>query len=147
MKTLLTIAVAIFSLNANASFIQVSCSNADATVQNHNGHVKTGVFVEKREYTENRINTELVKLEYKDINVEYTENIKIDSKTSGGCVEGQNSGYYSAEETYVEKIEVVKEDGSEFDDGFANLSQDKKTISATLICKRSMNSMIFCPQD
>ena len=141
----LTLAIAfLFSVSANASFYQISCSNADGTTTSANGHVENFLKVTKFTYQGNEAVKEIIDLDKIDtVEVAYSNDQLIERKTTDGCP----ASWISWQETRVVSISITNKDGSLFDKGIVGVSQDLKSINTHLICQEDGNSMVFCPQN
>lgn len=107
------------------------------------GHVPHKVKVMKRLYENGEYTEEVIELE--DVIEDTTDIVELSSKSTSSCQQNENeSGFASWENVSAAKIKIVNRDGSEFEEGMAGLSQDKKSIEAFVVCKNEGNSMIIC---
>jgi len=130
---------------AQASFFQTYCSNAEATVQTAGGHLKSGITLTHRDYTdEGKVDTKVEDTTH-NLTLTSEDGPVIESRNTNSC-EGSNEthGIASWHKTYVEKVTITKRDDTLFDKRILGVSQDQKSVTAALICEEFGNSQVFC---
>lgn len=148
MKKFALIALMVLgSAQAHASWYQVRCQNVDETVQLNSGHSENSLTLKFVREDGQKVALELgpeyvFKLSEKTVisDVNYTK-----------CLPGSDTGVWMRREISTQKVLIARADGAEIaDQGFGyhpDLSEDRKSIKAHLICELEMNNMAFCPQN
>lgn len=147
MKTLFLTTVITLStaLTANASFMHEECRNAEGNIITKSGHISPLVIVhEHLPSTDHQGSINPVELDFHKLNIKYSEEKVISTKTTNGCVPGQRYGFFSSDTTSASKITITNKDGSEFPWEFQNRSQDGLTIEDYVICKSHISSQTLC---
>ena len=144
-KNLIFAAVFLFSLNSNASWYQVFCSNSNGSVKTAMGHNENYTRV-NRAYTNKagEMVSEEVEFHYDEIETDVVSMTEISSNSTSDCDPNRGGGMAEWQNITEQKIVIKRTDGKAFKKGFAGLSQDQMTIEATIRCEENGNSMIFC---
>jgi len=144
MKLIAIIATMVLSVSVQASFLQESCSSADNSVILNMGYVKSELSVKYYGSEGKRL-----ELDRFATNVEYSNVETVKETSYNSCDENPNSGggYASWDSYYVQDIVITNDDGSEFPENIYGLSQDKKSISATILCHKAVNNIVMCKQN
>ena len=142
MKTLILLATLIIGSNAEASFYQTTCSNADQTVKYATGHVDNGVELTETQMMPGQYGK--VEFDLSEVKIERSESNIIVQETRGGCPSG--AGYWAKTTTYTEVLKISKKDGTQFRQRIHHLSDDNMTVEVRMICESHISSRVACPQ-
>ena len=144
----------VICMTANASSIRKYCNNAKGTVGSfleHDG-VHEGVFVTEFQYVSDGDIKIRVELSHRDVNVTFSDEVELKNYHRSTCSGLDNSGDPGFERGFVEsknisakRITISKRDGSSFSNSTDGLSPDGKSVSAMVICERSISSEVSCP--
>lgn len=146
MKLIIMITTMVLSVSVQASFLQESCSSADSSVIKNMGHVKSELSVK---YYGHGTEGKRLELDRFATSVEYSNEVTIKEESYNSCDVDPNSGggYASWDSYYVQDIVITNDDGSEFPENLYGLSQDKKSITATILCHKAINNVVMCPKN
>lgn len=144
MKVILFLVGIGFSTLAQASYYQISCSNADATVQLYTGHSKDAVIFTERAYTGSQPLDTQLKLELNEVKVEELTKKELSTFESNNCENGQDFGVWERTTHTYKEVKFQKADGSHFLASIVNVDEDLTSVTAHLICKESFNSLAPC---
>ena len=143
MKTIITMIALIFSAaSANASFFQTECSDAYQNVKYNFGQMNNKVILKSSDFEGEPVETSYWLTE---VDVETKDKNTLRSSESRQCSESGGGVLYRSS-TQVLDVVITKADGSEFPEKTKGLSEDNKSISATVLCEHSANYMASCSQ-
>lgn len=147
MKILsLIMLIAGFSLNAQASFFQEYCNNAEGTLQISAGHNDNFTRATKRQWNGAEYKDTIVELSYPDFEITSSEEQGIAQEQFNSCQPGDEYGWAGGSDTTVKKVRIVKADGSTFDEDFLNRTKDGMALETYLICEMQWNNTIICEE-
>lgn len=129
----------ILSLSASASFYVVNCSNADSSFSSLEGHTGQGTVYRIFDHTRNI--TKTIKISNFDQRVISKSVVKDSSKKV--CSES-GGGYVSWEKLEVITKVITLKDGKLFNSSLSGVSQDRTSLTVTLLCETKGNSRASC---
>ncbi len=144
MKLLTIVLFSFASLQAQASFYQVYCSNAEGTVQTTNGHIQNTLTVTKRVWgDQGSVDTQIDLSNDENVEYNFSETNSLVNENKGGCEENPEANFVSWTRVETQKIVISRTDGKAFDADILGLTENN-TIEAYLICQEEGNSQVIC---
>ena len=145
-KLIFTVSMLVLSLTANASYFQEQCSDAARTVSVSMGHSKNQVVLTERVDGEEGSGVKAVVFVNNEVIVNNVESRELERKSKKFCDKEQSGGGYGTMRRLdYQKAVIQKRDGSSFSKDIIGVSEDGKSVSASLLCEFNSNSRIACP--
>lgn len=138
--------LATVSTEAHASSMQETCSNHEGTVKTSGGHGPWFTQYTIRDWnsgTDTVVRDEENALEVTELsrqNISEESNAEQARKT---CKKGSTIGLFW-KEVYVQNVKITKADGSKFEKGTLEATNDYSAIEASLICERVVTNIMPC---
>jgi len=140
MKTLILMAVLSLSTLAHASYFQTECSDARQNIKYNHGQMDNSLTV-----TVNSIDGESVPMTMDLSNLEIENKSETNIKYSNVTQCNENGGGAAfISSTDVFEIVITSLDGSGFPAETRGLSEDGKSIEATIVCEHQANYLASC---
>ena len=144
-KLIFAVSVLCLSLTANASYFQEHCSNAARTVAVSSGHSKNQVALTEQIDGDDGRSVKPVLLDFHDVAVDDVETRELEQESKKFCHKDRAEGYATWRTLAYKKAVIRKHDGSSFSKDIIGVSEDGKSITASLICEVQGNSETLCP--
>ena len=144
MKTLILFSLLFSSLGAKASYFQNYCGNAEGTVRVADGHDENYFMLTERVWGDHGVSEKQIKYIDYELSEKSSKSIEIENSFENSCKDGDETGYGSWKVVTSKVVTVYKVDGSLFSEDIVGVSEDRKTVSAYVICEENGSSMVLC---
>lgn len=131
-------------LNAQASWYEENCSNAEGTVKLAMGHNENFTAVTERVYDQGYSTDTVIKDEAGDIEFEFSGEKQLERTSSDSCLPGTEYGFASWRKVTYRIVTLKKANGGLFSKSTVGVSEDLKTVKASLLCELNGNSESIC---
>ena len=124
---------------AQESYVQTYCRNGDNSLQINYGDAKNEIIV-----LIHAPNLARVALNFEEVNLEYSEAVKIESRSISTCSPQGTEGIKEWYAIRAQKVRLQKADGSSFDPSTVGVSPDLKFIESSVICDERGQREVQC---